>query len=134
MSPPVYRSVLTWSALCVGAGLLALSTRAAEDAGAKPAEMPSVAKAANAATHAQPAERTAVDEALDKLVTLKYADVPLKDVAAAIGDLAGINVLIDDKRFSDAKVEPDAKISFSCEHLPLHVAAQIYRCNPTWAM
>ena len=105
-----------------------MSTRAAEDAGAKSAEKPSVAKAAKDAGHAQPAERTAVDEALDKPVTLKYVAVPLKDVAAAIGQLAGINVLLDPKELSAANITPDTELTFACPRVPLHVALR-YLCD-----
>ncbi len=136
MSPTVYRSVLTWAALCVGAGLLAVSIRAADDAGAKAPERNSATKpqsevgnkktgdaeTGGTADQAENSKRTPVEEALEKSIQLAYVATPLKDVAQAISLNTGINVILDVKALNEANIAPDTEITFFCDRPLLRTA------------
>ena len=138
MSPTVYRSVLTWAALCTAAGLLAVSIRAADDPAAKAPEKNSAAKPPSEvktksatggnvaqAGHAERSNRTPVEEALEKPVSFDFVATPAKDVAEAISLSAGINVLVDMKSLNEAGVGPCALITFTSDQLPLRMALRV---------
>ncbi len=130
MSPSVYRSVLTWSALCGAAGVLAVSVRAADHSGEKSPDQHAAAKlqgnvkATGNAGHIEKSKRTPVEIALDAPVTLKYNAMPLHEVAATLSDLTGVNVLLDGKSLGEASVKIGAPVDYSCEKLPLNVALE----------
>ncbi len=130
MSPTVYRSVLTWAALCAAAGLLAVSIRAADDPRAKAPDKNSAAKPTSDgtakdtadATSAEKAKRTLAETALEQPVTLDFKATPLKEAVAAIGKMAGTNLLLDAKGLSEAAVPQETPVTFSCDRLPLCTA------------
>ncbi len=65
---------------------------------------------------------SAAEQALDKEVTLKYANVPLADVAKSIGDMTGVNVLLDLQALQEAGVDGATKVDFEAPQLPLRTA------------
>lgn len=130
MSRRVYGSILALAALCTVVTFVAVSLRASDEKDgtapgnnktAKPASDAST-KQAGDAVHDGQAAPTPVEAALDKPVALKYTNTPLQEIAASIAKESGINVLVDTKRLADASLAPDAKVTFTCDRLPLHVA------------
>jgi hypothetical protein len=137
MSPTLYRSVVTWIALCVAAGLLAYSIRAADSGDAKPivpepanrnaaADKLPPRKFANSVgsdvRQPEPLDNTAIHAALDKPVSLDFKATPLKDVVAKIETLTGINVLLDLGELKEIEITPKTEIDFSCDRVPLRLA------------
>ena len=105
MSLSIYRSVLTWAALCAAAGVLAVSIRAADHTAEKSPDKNAAAKpqgdvkVTGNAGHMENSKLTPAEIALDKPVTLKYNAMPLHEVAATLSRLdSALNVLLDGKR------------------------------------
>jgi hypothetical protein len=67
-------------------------------------------------------ERTAVERAFDKQVSVKLKDTPLTEAAAYLSDLGGVNVLLDKKALADAGIADDLRITLQMSGVSLGAA------------
>jgi type II secretory pathway component GspD/PulD (secretin) len=67
-------------------------------------------------------DQSAVEKALDKQVSLKLKGTPLKETAAYLADLSGVNVLLDSKSLADAGVAQELPITFELANVSLGAA------------
>jgi hypothetical protein len=97
---------------------LALTAMLAMGAGEKSQRAGDKGIAADAATN----DRSAVEKALDKQVSLKLKDTPLKETAAYLADLSGVNVLLDSKALADAGIAQELPITLELANVSLGAA------------
>jgi type II secretory pathway component GspD/PulD (secretin) len=79
-------------------------------------------RAAAAPMAADAANESDVEKALEKQVSVKLKDTPLKETAAYLADLSGVNVLLDSKALADAGIAEDIPVSFEMANVSLGAA------------
>ncbi len=57
-------------------------------------------------------EPTSVEQAFEKRITVRFKGAPLKEVAEKLGELMGVNVMLDSKTLDDAGIRDDTPVTF----------------------
>jgi hypothetical protein len=116
--------------LSIGAITL-LPARAQEDEGTTPAAKPAEGKAKQPAEILQfvdadePDNESLVREALEQYVTLRFENLPMKDLAEAVGKKSGISVVINEQALTDEGVNLDVPITLKVSRVTLRSALRL---------
>jgi hypothetical protein len=71
------------------------------------------------------AAQSLVERALERQVSIKLKDSPLKEAAAYLADISGVNVLLDSKAIKDAGGREDQRISFELSNVSFGAALRM---------
>ncbi|HKD37727.1 MAG TPA: hypothetical protein VKB78_13035, partial [Pirellulales bacterium] len=71
------------------------------------------------------APQSPVERALEKQVSIKLKDTPLKEAAAYLADISGVNVLLDSKALANDGIPEDRRMTFELPNVPFGAALEM---------